>query len=225
MNSLVSLKGNDVFTDSLVIANGTKNEHESVAALIKKYTTDFEDFGRVDFTDLKSGKRGRPTRVYQLNEGQATLLITYLDNNIIVRDFKKKLVQQFLTLRNELIRREFERQSKRWQSTRLESKTNRRMETDEIKVFVQYAFNNGSKSAEKYYMNFTKLANQAVGIEPKSRDVATASQLNTLILIEHIIGQVIVEGLGQELDYKDIFQSCKKRVDQFKEIAYLQIAG
>lgn len=49
----------------------------------------------VELTDLKSGKRGRPTKVYRMNEMQATLLIPYMDNTEVVREFKIRLVEQF----------------------------------------------------------------------------------------------------------------------------------
>jgi len=123
----------------------------------------------------------------------------------------------YLTLQKEC-------QSPRWQQTRIESKTYRRMETDEIKLFVEYAKSQGSKSADKYYLNFSRLANKAVGIEPDSRDMATINQLNNLILIENMIGNVISEGMEQHLQYKDIYQMCKSRIEQFKQITYLATA-
>lgn len=218
MNDLVKLKGNDVFTDSLVIAQGTGNEHESVVSLIKKYESHFRRFGGFEFTDLKSGKRGRPTRVYSLNEPQATLLITFLDNTEVVVNFKVELVRQFYEMRRIVL----ERQSPHWQTTRLESKTNRRMETDEIKALVEYAKENGSKNADMYYVNLTNLANKVVGIPPDSRDVITASQLNNLILIEHIIGEIIKSGIRQGNYYKDIYQACKKQLEQFTAVAFLK---
>lgn len=64
MKELVIINGTDIFTDSKVIADGTGNQHESVVALLKRYESDFLEFGFLDFTDLKSGKRGRPTRIY-----------------------------------------------------------------------------------------------------------------------------------------------------------------
>lgn len=220
MNDLVKLKGNDIFTDSLVIAQGTGNEHESVVRLIKEQRKRLEKFGTIEFSDLKSGnpKGGRPTRIYRLNEPQATLLITFMDNTDVVADFKVELVRQFYEMRRLLL----ERQSTHWHTTRLESKTNRRMETDEIKALVEYAKENGSKNADMYYVNFTKLANKVVGIPPDSRDVITASQLNNLILIEHIIGEIIKSGIRQRDYYKDIYQACKKQLEQFTTIAFLK---
>lgn len=79
-NQLVTLSGNDVFTDSMVIAKGTNNQHESVVRLIKEQLKRLETFGYIKFSDLKSGKRGRPTRIYKLNEPQATVKIGILSN-------------------------------------------------------------------------------------------------------------------------------------------------
>lgn len=69
------------------------------------------------------------------------------------------------------------------------------METDEIKMLVAYATEQGSKNADRYYYNLSKLANKAVGIDSDSRDDANVNQLNNLILIENIIGNVIKEGI------------------------------
>lgn len=222
MNQLVRLVKNDVFTDSMVIAEGTGNEHNSVTRIIRNYTEDFEEFGKIEFMDLKSKnpQGGRPIKIYLLNEQQATLLMTYLGNSEMVRKFKKELVHQFYAMRQYIL----ERQTPHWQATRIESKSNRRMETDEIKQLVQYAIDNGSKNAKRYYCNLTKLANKAVGIESDSRNLATTNQLNNLILIEHIIGEVIKLGIQQELYYKDIYKACKKRIEQFREVAYLTAA-
>ncbi len=166
---------------------------------------------------MKSLKRGRPTKVYYLNEQQATLLMTFLDNSEIVVKFKVELVKQFYHMRQILL----EKQTTLWQNTRLESKMNRLKETDEIKALVAYAKENGSKNADKYYITFSNLANHAVGLDSNQRNHATTSQLNNLILIENIISHVIKEGLEQHFHYKGIYKACKERIEQFKYIAYL----
>lgn len=135
---LVKVIKNDVFTDSMVIAEGTGNEHNSVTRIIRNYKEDFEDFGKIEFMDLKSKnpKGGRPVKIYLLNEQQSTLLMTYLGNSEMVRNFKKELVRQFYAMRQYIM----EHNSMHWQATRLESKSNRRMETDEIFIKVKRAF-------------------------------------------------------------------------------------
>jgi len=222
MSELIILKNNDVFTTSLVIAEGTGNDHHAIQQLLNRYKEDFEDFGKLLFTHLKcvnkSETRGRKQKIYLLNEQQATLLMTYLKNTEIIRNFKKELVKQFYQMRQILL----EKQTELWQNTRIETKANRLRETDEIKALVAYAKENGSKNAEKYYITFSNLVNKAVGLDSNQRNIATTNQLNNLILIENIINHVIQESLQQQTYYKEIYKSCKERIEQFKYIAYLE---
>lgn len=221
MNDIVSIKGNDIFTDSMIIANGTGNKHKSVVTLIKKYEKDFNEFGSLRFSDLKSTnpQGGRPTKVYQLNEEQDTLLVTFLDNNEVVRKFKVELVKQFYAMRQFIL----EKQSKAWVETRQQGKLTRKSETDIIKIFVEYAQKQGSKHADMYYITFSKLANRMAEIE--SRENATVSQLNNLSLIENIILNQIRIGIGMGKEYKEIYQDCRRQIELFKDVAYLSVTA
>ena len=109
-----------------------------------------------------------------------------------------------------------------WQETRQAAKENRVLETNSIKEFVAYAKKQGSQHADKYYCSFTRLANKAAGIT-FGREKATIQQLNTLTLIEHIISITIQHSMEHEKSYKEIYQDCKTRIEQFKDIAYLSI--
>ena len=217
MNELILLKNNDVFTTSLVIAEGTGNEHKSIKQTITDYQDELKSLGTLAFLKRKS-TGGRPEKYYLLNEQQATFLMTLLKNSKIVVAFKLELVKQFYQMRQILL----EKQTALWQNTRIEAKANRLKETDEIKALVTYAKENGSRNAEKYYITFSNLANKAVGINSNQRDTTTTNQLNNLILIENIINHVIQEGLQQQAYYKEIYKSCKERIEQFKYIAYLE---
>jgi phage regulator Rha-like protein len=214
MYELVELKGNDVFTNSKVIADGTNNQHESVVAIIRKYEKDILDFGNIDFFDLKSGKRGQPERVYYLNEEQATFVITLLRNSKIVVKFKKELVRQFYAMRRFIL----EKQSKLWGETRIANKENRLKETDVIKLLVDYAKEQGSTHSDKLYVTYTKLAKSVIG---GNRDNITVSDLNNLTLVESIILQTIRIDMSMGMHYKDIYRDCKNRIEQFADITYL----
>ena len=220
MNELILLKNNDVFTTSLVIAEGTNVKHKNIKELVSKYENDLKDFGKVRVLNATLETNGGVQKIsyYLLNEQQATFLMTLLRNTKIVVEFKKELVKQFYQMRQILL----EKQTALWQNTRIEAKANRLKETDEIKALVTYAKENGSKNAEKYYITFSNLANKAVRIDSNQRDTATTNQLNNLILIENIINHVIQEGLQQQAYYKEIYKSCKERIEQFKYIAYLE---
>lgn len=88
-------------TTSMRIANGTRNEHASVLRLVRDNLADFEEFGRVGFEiapfETAGGMQRREVAV--LNEEHATLLLTYMRNNEVVKDFKKRLVHAFSALR------------------------------------------------------------------------------------------------------------------------------
>lgn len=216
MYELVELRENDVFTNSKVIAEGTNNQHETVVAIIRKYENDISDFGKMEFSDLKSGnpKGGRPERIYYLNEEQATFVITLLRNSKVVVKFKKELVRQFYAMRKFLI----EKQSKLWTETRIANKENRLKETDVIKLLQDYAKEQGSKNSDKLYVVYTKLAKSVVG---GKRDSVSVSELNNLTLVESIILQTIQIDMSMGMHYKDIYKDCNDRIKRFAEIAYL----
>lgn len=91
-------------TTSLIIATGTGNEHASVLKLVRNNIADFEEFGPIGFEirkgqPLPQGGFAKSTETAVLNEEQATLLMTYLRNSDIVRDFKKRLVREFYAMR------------------------------------------------------------------------------------------------------------------------------
>lgn len=218
MKELVSIKGSEIFTDSLVIAEGTGNQHHAVRQLINRYESDFKEFGRVAFEmrPLETNGGLQNIKVYLLNEEQATLLMTYLRNSKKVRGFKKELVRQFYKMRQFIL----EKQSSQWIETRYQGKLTRKAETDTIKKLVEYAKAQGSKNSEKLYMVYSRLANKVAGV--KGRDNATISQLNNLSLIENIILHSIENGIITDRHYKEIYQDCKKRLELFKDIAYLE---
>jgi phage regulator Rha-like protein len=91
------------FTTSLVIAAETGNEHASVIKLIRDNATDLSEVGTLRFEIAKSG--GRPTEFAELDEPAAALLMTYLRNNPVVKDFKKRLVAGFYAMRQALAQR------------------------------------------------------------------------------------------------------------------------
>ena len=214
---IVSIKNNQAFTDSRIIAVGTNNKHHSITAVIQKYLTDFEDFGKVRF-EMEPLASGQKEKVYILNQQQATLLMTYLRNSEITRKFKKELVRQFYLMQQFI----FERQSKHWLETREQGKLTRKAETDVLKQLVEYAEEQGSLHSDKMYVAYTKLTNKICGIS--GRDNATAQQLSSLTVAENIILHCIQAGIDENKHYKDIYKDCKKRLEMFKDIAYSQVA-
>lgn len=97
-----NLKNKELYTTSEIIAECAEINRVSVRKLIDAHKNDLQEFGFLSFEMTKIDGRGRPRKVYFLNEQQATLLITYLDNTPKVRQFKKSLVRAFFELRQEV---------------------------------------------------------------------------------------------------------------------------
>ena len=104
--NLVYLDGKkEPYTTSDIIAECAELKHDTVQSLIRNHKDDLEVFGVFGFEIRKPSKGslgGRPRKIYHLNEQQATLLITYLDNTKPVREFKVALVKAFFEMRDEL---------------------------------------------------------------------------------------------------------------------------
>lgn len=96
------------YTTSEIIANNTNNSRVSVRRLIEKHIDRLKQFGKVEF-EMQPLPSGQKAKVYKLNEQQATLLITFLDNSDIVANFKTLLVKQFYEMRDELTKRNINR--------------------------------------------------------------------------------------------------------------------
>lgn len=90
------------YTTSTIIAECAEVKHDTVQSLIRNHQEDFESYGIIGFEIRKLDGRGRPMKIYRLNEQQATLLITYLKNTEPVRQFKMNLVKAFFEMREEL---------------------------------------------------------------------------------------------------------------------------
>ncbi|MEB5927218.1 Rha family transcriptional regulator [Enterococcus faecalis] len=156
------------YTTDEVIAKYSENKEDSVKRLIRTHKEDLEEFGKTTFEirkPKKGSKGGRPKKTYLLNEEQATLLITYLDNTEPVRRFKKALVRQFYDMKNELYARRVERQKE---------KSVRKSMTDVIKEL---------ELSPHYYKHYTDLVYKtALGFNAKQlREAREVSKKSTIL--------------------------------------------
>ena len=185
------------FTTSEVIAKYAEVEHRAVRQLIRKHENDLEEFGKTTFEMSKITEgRGRKSKIYHLNEQQATLLITYLDNTEPVRQFKKALVKQFFEMQQELYARRLERGS---------GKTVHKKMTDAIKEkgFSPHYYKHFTDLAYKTAVGFTaKQLREARGVNSKSSplDYLAAEELAAVNKREMDISVLIM----LDLDYPTI---------------------
>ena len=90
---------------------------------------------------------------------------------------------------------------------------------DTIKSFIDYATNQGSKSANMYYQNITKMTNKALELLLQSkdgkplRDLATIEQLGFISVVDKRATLAIQNGMDRMLPYKEIYKYAKYEVE------------
>lgn len=101
----------DLTISHKIIAEYTNNQQKSIRNIINRYFLDFEGLGKVHFKNASiqnSKNKVNEIVTYYLNEQQAYLLLTYLRNNEIVRNFKITLVKAFFEMREKLYQNKIE---------------------------------------------------------------------------------------------------------------------
>ncbi len=205
------IKNQEPFTTSEVIAEYALIEHRAIKQLIRSHKNDLEEFGILTFEMSKITGRGRPEKNYKLNELQASLLITYLQNTAPVRAFKKELVRQFFLMRAELMKR---------QQARADLKPIRRELTDAIKDrpdLNRWAYKSFTDLAYKQVTGKTAaVLKKERGAAPNSTAVSflSAEELEALQVVSNQIAVLIDLGM----DYEEI----KKTVSNARQSTRLQ---
>jgi phage regulator Rha-like protein len=234
---LVVLMQDEPRSSSWRMKDGFGVEHRALTRLIKKYRSEFEEFGEVITTELQRKSKssnatalqrnpegsGGVVEEYWLNEEQAFYLGTLLTNSDRVRQFKRVLVKDYARCKRLLQ----QRQNAEWIEARNSGKRLRRQETDAIKTFIDYAKSQGSQSAEKYYVNISKMENKALFLVeqkyPNLRDVLGVAELGLISVADTIVANALAEGIQKAMHYKDIYKLAKERVEALG-LAYGKVA-
>jgi len=221
MGGLVIVKDNKVYTTSLILSEKVELEHRAILQLIRKYK-EREIFKRSAFEMQKIKTKGRQGEVYFLTESQALFLLTLMKNSDLVVDFKENLVNEFFKCRKMLQDVLIQKQNAEYIDKRHASKQMRLQETDMIKKFVNYALDQGSTNAARYYANISKMETKALFFVeqkyPNMRDVMNLRQLNLIETADQAVMYALEEGMDANLPYKEIYIKAKERVEALARI-------
>ncbi len=212
-------QNNEIVCDSLQVAKKFRKRHNNVMRDIRGLLKNEQTKQMFNLSSYTEKQNGQVYQMYTMNrDGFSLLAMGFTGEKAL--EWKLKYIQAFNKMEKLLL----QQQPLYWQETRQAAKGNRLLETDSIKEFVAYAKQQGSQHADRYYYHLTSLANKAAGIT-EGRDKAGIQQLNSLTLIEHIIKEVIRQGMAEGKYYKDIYVDGKERIRQFKEISFLTSKG
>ena len=221
MKDLVMIMRGDAVVSSRQIAEHFRKNHFHVLRDIKNLIGGISKIGETPTAKMfyKSTyieeQNGEEYPMYYMNRDGFSLLVMGFTGKKAL-EWKLKYIAAFNAMEKLLA----ERQTLDWQQARQFGKVSRRQATDAIKAIVEYATQQGSEHADKYYTLYTKLAHKTAGIT--SRDDASFEQLIILNETENIIKNAIFQGVVAEKPYKEIYQDCKSRLIQYSELAFLK---
>ena len=187
-------------------------EHRKLKEVINNNIDAFKDLGCIPLQREKPTKKagGRPTESYMLNEDHFILLVLLAKNTPESVKLKIRVSKEFKRLKQIASALVFQRSDPNWQHIRSDGKVAYKQKTDVIKAFVDYATNQGSKSAKMYYMSLAKLENNSLFFMEQKyknlREILTIKQLMQVCTADDVIDKALTEGMENKLHYKDIYK-------------------
>lgn len=222
MNEIVQLTTADVsraipVTSSKIVAEKYDTAHHTITRIIRRYTSDFEEFGKVGQL-VQAVSSGQSEKEYLLNEEHFYLLVTFMKNTEIARRAKIEFVKAFSFQKKELLART---------QTRFIGKRDRINLTDAIKDhvspegnFKKFAYGNYTKLVYKRVLGMdVKKAKESRGC-PESgnlRDFLTIEELDKVQDLESKIAGFIEVSDTDGKNDKQIYQMVKAWIDQFQK--------
>lgn len=217
MNELVYLKNDEAMTDSIMVAESFEKRHDRVIRAIETIINNSpQKWGQCFKVSSYTDESGKKNKMYRMNEKAFSVLVMGFTGKKAL-EWKWKYSEAFEQMKDFIS----EKHTATWIETRKAGMITRKAETDIIKKLVEYAKEQGSTHADMLYITYTRLANKIIGV--KHREDATTMQLNNLSLAEHIIKNVIDTGISTGMNYKDIYQESKKRLELFSDVAMLEV--
>lgn len=216
MNDLVSIKNDEAVCTSLDVAEKFNKQHKDVLRKIDNIVAqNYATEKWFKFANYKANDNQEHRICFMNRDGFSLLVMGFSGKKAL--EWKIQYIQAF----NEMESMLKERNTQLWIEQRKQGKLTRQSETDVIKKLVEYAKEQGSEHSQMLYMTYSKLANKMAGIT--DRELATIKQLNELSFIENIILNQIRVGMEREMHYKDIYRDCKRQIELFKDVAYLNV--
>lgn len=221
MSDLVIVHGKKILCDSRIVADRFGKKHAFIIRIINKLINDFKGDPKSPLILKKEDEyRGKKYIYYEMDKEFFTHLMMRFKGKKAF-EWQCAFVKAFFQMEQALLRQS----NLEWQREREQGKQIRLDLADEIKEFIEYATTNGSQNAKNYYATITKMQYKALGLIEKNekinktfRNTLDLMDLHNLISSEQIARKALIEGMGRNLHYKDIYQLAKQRVLKFADI-------
>lgn len=224
MNDLVVMHEGKQMVSSQLVADKFGKAHRDIIRAIRNLDCS-EEFKVRNFAQCSfKNKMNREYEGFMMTrDGFSFLCMGFTGKK--AAEWKEAFINAFNSMERQILQKQ---DSLEWKQARLQSKSARRSFTDVVKEFVDYATNQGSRSAGMYYMNITKMEYAALELTEKGqklpkdfRDTLDCMDLCFLSTAEQVAKNSLQQGMEMNLHYKEIYQLAKERVFTYAETVKL----
>ncbi|AZU97810.1 Rha family regulatory protein [Vibrio phage LP.2] len=224
MNDLVVMHEGKQMVSSQLVADKFGKAHRDIIRAIRNLDCS-EEFKVRNFAQcFFKNKMNREYEGFMMTrDGFSFLCMGFTGKK--AAEWKEAFINAFNSMERQILQKQ---DSLEWKQARLQSKSARRSFTDVVKEFVDYATNQGSRSAGMYYMNITKMEYAALELTEKGqklpkdfRDTLDCMDLCFLSTAEQVAKNSLQQGMEMNLHYKEIYQLAKERVFTYAETVKL----
>ncbi len=230
-NELVRSYRNEILTNSMIIAEKFGKSHKNVLQKIDNLQKNLSIIMAEKSVTKKNKEievfrertrtvRGREFRYVEMNKPAFTLLVMGFTGKKAL-EWRRTFNAAFYQMEHILLNNA----NLEWKQNREQGKQIRLGLTDTIKDFVDYATNQGSKSAFRYYSNITKMTYKALRLIEKNekvskdfRNTLEIMDLHMLLSAEMTARKALAESMKKGLHYKDCYQVAKQKVMQLADL-------
>jgi Rha family phage regulatory protein len=227
--SLVVAEGKFIFCDSRMVSEKFEVQHAKVVRTIELVISKFDEFKSdfksplnddfdARFMKYEDEYRGKKFTAYRMNKTAFSMVAMRFETRAAFI-WQSKFVVAFAKMERTIDQIANQKANAEWLEQRATGKIVRKLETDTLKKFVEYATNQGSTHANHYYSNISTMQNKALFfIDQKFkniRELLDIHQLATLQIADRIVIRALESGMNEILNYKEIYQIAKQNIETF----------
>lgn len=226
MNDLVVLINGVPMVDSVLVAKKFGKTHRDVLRAIGNMGCS-DGFKLRNFAQGTYVVRNTDYPMFNMTRDGFTFLCMGFTGKEAAK-WKEAYIDAFNSMEKSLARKD---DAIEWKQARLQSKEVRKAFTNAVQLFVDYATEQGSKSASMYYCNITKMEYAALELIEKGhkvpsnfRDTLDLMDISFLQTAEQVAQAALLNGMERKLPYKEIYLLAKDRVFDFaKTVTFARI--
>lgn len=220
MTDLVFLKHKQALTTSLKVAEYFAKRHDRVLRAIEDAKSNLPENGDVAKAIIPSSyvdAKGETRPMYLLNR-DGFMFVVMGFTGAKAAQLKWNYIQAFNKMEAALA----ERQSAEWQEIRAETKRGYKDLSTAVRALYEFAKAHGCNVSERvFYINFAKLMNKTLGIDPGTRDNLASWQLYEIEKLQFIARTIIAGLLAQGADYHEPYRHFKATLESYARLSFI----